>query len=101
MSTKLVIPNIIKSLDRTLLLPTRISDNGEYINNHVKWDLPSYKGRVSYCCMLFRKCREVEAVFNAKWCSHLYLKALETYQALFYNCLAKQTKQISINLDSR
>ncbi|MBC2254029.1 Internalin B precursor [Listeria ivanovii subsp. londoniensis] len=45
---KLVIPNTIKDMIGKPITPNFISDNGEYVNTVVVWELPMYKTEVSY-----------------------------------------------------
>ncbi|AHI56229.1 internalin N-terminal domain-containing protein [Listeria ivanovii] len=45
---KVVIPNTIKNMSGKSVTPNFISDNGEYINTDVIWELPTYTTEVSY-----------------------------------------------------
>ncbi|PZF87030.1 internalin [Listeria ivanovii] len=85
----LVIPNTIKGPDGALVLPTDISDNGEYTNGYVKWKLSTYTKEVSYKYARLIEVGEAEGNFTVTVKQPLYLKALENCQGSFYNCLAK------------
>ncbi|AIS60784.1 leucine-rich repeat domain-containing protein [Listeria ivanovii] len=88
---KLAIPNIVKGPDNVLVLPTDISDNGEYTNisGKIKWKLSTYTKEVSYKYVRLVEIGEAEGQFDVTVVQPLHLKGLETCQGPYYNCLAK------------
>ncbi|MBM5607034.1 internalin [Listeria ivanovii] len=71
---KVVIPNTVKGPNCALVFPRDISDNGEYANGHITWNLPFYKKEVVYTFKKNERVWEIETKFDGTVIQPLYLK---------------------------
>ncbi|MBK3914672.1 hypothetical protein HC710_06915 [Listeria ivanovii subsp. ivanovii] len=71
---KVVIPNTVKGPNSALVSPTDISDNGEYANGYITWNLPVYKKEVVYMFSKNVRIWEIETKFDGVVIQPLYLK---------------------------
>ncbi|MBK1963329.1 leucine-rich repeat protein [Listeria ivanovii subsp. londoniensis] len=68
----LMIANTIKCPDGTLVSPNFISDNGNYMNASVIWNLPHYTREVNYTFGKIVKVGKTQALFNGIVLQPLY-----------------------------
>ncbi|PZH10986.1 internalin [Listeria ivanovii] len=61
-----VVPNIVKSVDGTLVKPDYISHNGKYTNPNVIWQLPGFVREVQYTFYQKIKYGNTKAVFSGE-----------------------------------
>ncbi|MBK2003013.1 leucine-rich repeat domain-containing protein [Listeria ivanovii subsp. londoniensis] len=87
--SKVIIPNNIRNTEGVLITPYFISDDGEYIEGHVVWNLPAYTKEVNYTFGQNVKVGKTETLFNGVVEQPLYSKTPESW---YRGCLPKRTR---------